>query len=55
MDIFQMSYSSAVLIIAVVMIRCLTLHKLPKKTFLILWGVGMCLCAVFYCDLYQVP
>ena len=42
MDIFQMSLSASVLIVAVVMIRALTLHKLPKKTFLALWGVVVC-------------
>lgn len=42
MDIIQMSLSASVLIVAVVIIRALTLHKLPKKTFLILWGVVIC-------------
>ncbi len=42
MDIFQMSLSASVLIVAVVIIRALTLHKLPKKTFLVLWGVVIC-------------
>lgn len=42
MDIFQMSLTAAVLIIAIVVVRALTLHKLPKKTFLVLWGVVLC-------------
>ena len=42
MDILQMSLSGAVLIIAVVIVRALTLHKLPKKTFLVLWSVVIC-------------
>lgn len=42
MDIFQRSLSASVLIAAVVMIRALALHKLPKKTFLVLWGVVIC-------------
>nr|WP_319487458.1 M56 family metallopeptidase [uncultured Caproiciproducens sp.] len=42
MDIFQMSLSGAVLIIAVVICRSVTLHKLPKMTFLVLWGVVIC-------------
>jgi beta-lactamase regulating signal transducer with metallopeptidase domain len=42
MDIVQMSLSAAVLIVAVVIIRALTLHKLPKKTFLVLWGIVIC-------------
>ena len=41
MDIFQMSLSSAVMIAAVVMLRALALHKLPKKTFLALWGIAV--------------
>lgn len=39
MDIFQMSLSASVLICAIVIIRTLFLHKLPKKAFLALWGV----------------
>lgn len=42
MDILQMNISASVLIVAVVMIRALTLHRLPKKTFLILWGIVLC-------------
>ncbi len=42
MDVFQMSLSASVLIVAVVIIRALALHKLPKKTFLVLWGVVLC-------------
>ena len=42
MDIFQMSLTASILIAAVVIIRALTLHKLPKKTFLVLWGVVIC-------------
>jgi len=42
MEIFQMSFSASVLIVAVAIIRALTLHKLPKKTFLVLWGVVIC-------------
>lgn len=42
MDVFQMSLAAAALIIAVVIIRGLALHKLPKKTFLILWGTVVC-------------
>jgi len=42
MNIAQMSLSASVLIVAVVTIRALALHKLPKKTFLVLWGVVIC-------------
>lgn len=42
MDILQLSFSASVMIVAVVMIRALTLHRLPKRTFLALWGVVIC-------------
>ncbi|WP_304507389.1 M56 family metallopeptidase [Anaerotignum sp.] len=48
MDIFQMSLSGTVLIVAVIIIRALALYRLPKKTFLVLWGVVICrLCIPF--------
>jgi len=37
-----MSFSAAILILAIVIIRALLLHELPKKTFLVLWGVVLC-------------
>lgn len=37
MDFLKMSFSGAVLIAAVVIIRAAAINKLPKKTFLILW------------------
>ncbi|NMA26013.1 MAG: peptidoglycan DD-metalloendopeptidase family protein, partial [Clostridiales bacterium] len=42
MDILQMSISAALLIVAVVILRALTLYRLPKRTFLFLWGVVLC-------------
>jgi beta-lactamase regulating signal transducer with metallopeptidase domain len=42
MNVLQMSISASVLIVAVVIIRALALHKLPKKTFLVMWGVVVC-------------
>lgn len=42
MDIVQMSLAASVMIVAVVIIRALALHRLPKKTFLALWGVVIC-------------
>ncbi|NLT15792.1 MAG: peptidoglycan DD-metalloendopeptidase family protein [Clostridiales bacterium] len=42
MDILQLSFSASVMIAAVVIIRALTLHRLPKRTFLALWGVVIC-------------
>ena len=43
MEIFlKMSLSATVLILSIVIIRALTLHRLPKKTFLALWGLALC-------------
>ncbi len=41
MSLLQMSFSGAVMILTIVMIRALVLHKIPKKTFLALWGVAL--------------
>lgn len=39
MRLLQMSFVGAVMILAVIVIRALLINKLPKKTFLILWGI----------------
>jgi beta-lactamase regulating signal transducer with metallopeptidase domain len=39
MGLLQMSISAGILVVVVVLIRSITLNKLPKTTFLILWGV----------------
>ena len=39
MSLLQMSFSGAVLIIVIAVIRAVIINKLPKKTFLILWGI----------------
>lgn len=41
MSLLQMSFSGAVLILAIVVIRAAAINKLPKRTFLILWGVAL--------------
>jgi len=41
MTLLHMSFYGAVIILAVILIRTLTLHKLPKKIFLILWGIAL--------------
>ena len=41
MNILQMSFSGAAFITAVVLIRAVAIHKLPKKTFLVLWELVM--------------
>lgn len=39
MSLLQMSFSGAVLILAVTLIRMAAINRLPKKTFLVLWGI----------------
>lgn len=41
MNLFQMSLSGAVLILVIVVIRAVTINKLPKSTFLVLWGIAL--------------
>ena len=41
MTLFDMSIYGAILISAILLIRALTLHKLPKRIFLILWGIAL--------------
>ena len=40
MSLLQMSLSGAVMILVIVVIRALAINKLPKKAFLVLWGVA---------------
>lgn len=39
MSLLQMSFSGAIFIIAVIIIRAVAINKLPKKTFIILWEI----------------
>ena len=39
MNLLQMSISGAVMILVIVIVRALAVNKLPKRTFLVLWGV----------------
>lgn len=41
MMILKMSLSSGALILVITFIRCILLNRLPKKTFLFLWGVAL--------------
>ena len=41
MSLVQMSLAGAVLILAIVVIRALAIHRLPKTAFLVLWGVAV--------------
>ena len=39
MSLLQMSVAGAVMIMVITVIRALAINRLPKKTFLILWGI----------------
>jgi len=39
MNILQMSITASILIITIIILRALIIHKLPKKTFVVLWGI----------------
>ncbi len=39
MSLLQMSFSGAILIIVIIILRVAAIHRLPKKTFLILWEI----------------
>ncbi len=39
MNLLQMSFSGAILILAVIVVRTISINKLPKITFLVLWGI----------------
>lgn len=41
MSLLQMSIRGSVIILAVIIVRALLLNKLPKKTFLVLWGIAL--------------
>lgn len=41
MSLLRMSLSGAILILAVVVIRAITINKLPKKAFLAFWGIAI--------------
>lgn len=41
MNILQMNISATIIILAIIFIRTLTMHKLPKKMFLALWFVAV--------------
>lgn len=42
MSLINMSFSAGIFILIVTIIRLLLLYRLPKKTFLVLWGIALC-------------
>lgn len=41
LSLLKMNLSATVLILAIVAVRAVTIHRLPKNTFLVLWGVAL--------------
>lgn len=41
MSLLQMNAAGAIMILAITVIRALALERLPKCTFLVLWGVAL--------------
>ncbi|MBR2403058.1 MAG: hypothetical protein IKB01_09895, partial [Lachnospiraceae bacterium] len=41
MSLLQMSFTGAILILVIVVIRMIAIHRLPKKTFLVLWIIAL--------------
>ena len=41
MSLLQMSFAGGVMILAITVIRTLAINRLPKKTFLALWGIAV--------------
>ena len=42
MTLLEMSVSASMLIIAIALLRALAIHRLPKVTFVVLWGIVIC-------------
>ena len=40
MSLLEMSFTGGVLVLAVIVLRAMALHRLPKGTFLALWAVA---------------
>lgn len=41
MGLLKMSFTGAILILVIVVIRAIAIHRLPKKTFLVLWIIAL--------------
>ena len=41
MSLMQMSVAGALMILATTVIRALAINRVPKKTFLVLWGAAL--------------
>lgn len=41
MNLVQMSFSGAIFIVAIIAVRAVFINKLPKRTFIALWGIAL--------------
>lgn len=49
MTVLERSLSGAIVIMVIIVIRALAINRLPKKTFLVLWGVALCRLLLPFC------
>ncbi|MDE7478164.1 MAG: M56 family metallopeptidase [Lachnospiraceae bacterium] len=49
MSLLDMSFSGAVLIIAVIVVRTVLMNRIPKKTFLVLWEIAFLRLLIPFC------
>ncbi|MCM1026033.1 MAG: hypothetical protein NC432_06335 [Roseburia sp.] len=49
MSLLQMSFAGTVMILAIIVIRALAINLLPKKTFLVLWGIAVARLLLPFC------
>jgi len=50
-NLLQMSFAGGIMIIVVVLLRAVLIHRLPKRTFLILWSIVLSLKTADYQDM----
>lgn len=41
MDLLQVSFTGAILVLVIMVIRAIAIHRLPKRTFLVLWIIAI--------------
>lgn len=51
-NLVQMSLMGAILIVSIIILRAVTINRLPKRTFLVMWDIaGLSLCIPFHISL----
>lgn len=41
MNLLKMSFSGGIMVLVIIILRCILLKRLPKKVFLVLWGIAL--------------